>query len=290
MVGGHQAQIGIQTGGLFVVIARADLRVIGDAQFFPPRNQAEFGMHLVAVQPVNDVAARLFQPAAPLDVVFFVKARFQLDQYEHILAILRRLAQRFDNLTLLGDAVERHFDGNHAVVVGGFRQHFQERAHALIWIGKQLILFANLRQNRPAGNERRRFLRNPLLIKQFAALAQKILNAEQKRQIQRRGALEYVFARHIHVSAQRIDDDAVQFAGKLQPHGRQTLAALDELHHELAVIQIVVIQRVRVDIGVARHADQALGLHGVSLEHLGDEMQNQLFGEHVRLLAGRHLD
>ena len=131
VVGGHQAQVGIQPRGLFVVVARADLRVIGDARFLHPRNQAELGVHLVSVQPVDHAAARFFQPTAPLDVVFLVKARLQFDQHQHVLAVFRRLAKRLDDLTLLGDAVQRHLDGNHAVVVGGFRQHFEERLHAL---------------------------------------------------------------------------------------------------------------------------------------------------------------
>ena len=247
-------------------------------------------MYLVSVQPVDHAAARFFQPTAPFDVVFLVKARLQLDQHQHVLAIFRRLAERLDNLALLGDAVQRHLDGNHAVVVGSFRQHFEERLHALVRIGKQLVLFANLRQNRPAVDERRGFLRNPPLIEQLAALAQHILQPKEEREIQRRGAHKHIFARHIHIAAQRIDDDAVQLAGKLQPHRRKALAALNQLHHKLAVIQIVVIERVRVDIRVARHAHQALGLDDVALKHLRNEMQNQLLGEHIRLFAGGNLD
>ena len=40
-IGGHQAEVGIQTGGLFVVVARSNLRVICYAFLLAAGNQAE---------------------------------------------------------------------------------------------------------------------------------------------------------------------------------------------------------------------------------------------------------
>ena len=94
----------------------------------------------------------------------------------------------------------------------------------------------------------------------------------------------------VHVFAQRPYDIAFQLAAEFQTHGSKPSSALNQLHHELAVIDVVLIQRIGVDIGVARDADEALLPNGIARENLGHEMQNQLFSEHVGLFLGGNLD
>ena len=253
-------------------------------------DQAELGVHLVAVQTVDDIAPRLFEPARPHDVVLLVKARLELHEHQHFLAVFGRLDQRLDHFALLGDAVKRHLDGDDRIIVGRLLEHIEEGLHALIGIGEQLVALRNLREDRLIAGKHRRFLRDAPLEKQLGALAQDILNPEEEGQIQRRVILKHVFARHIHVLAQRVDDVAIQLAGKLQAHRRQALAPLDQLDHELPVVKVVVIERIGIDIGIARDADERLRLDVVPLEHLGNEVQNQLLGEHIRLFTGGYLD
>ena len=286
----HHAQVGIQAGGLLVVVARADLRGIRRVAVLHALDQAELAVHLVAVQAVDHVAAGLLQPAAPLDVVLLVKARLELHEHQHVLAVFGGLNERLDDLALLGHAVERHFDGNDALVVGGLLQHRQKRLHALVRIGEQLVALADLVEHRAVGCDGRAALRDAALVKQLRLLAQDVLNAKEERQVQRGVVPEDVVLVHVHVLAQRAHDLAVQLAGELQAHRREALAPLDQLRHELTVVDILLIERVRVDIGVARHADEGFFPDRVARKDLGQEVQNQLLGEHVRLLVRGDLD
>ena len=63
--------------------------------------------------------------------------------------------------------------------------------------------------------------------------------------------------------------------------GAEAPAALDEVRHKLPVIQVIVIEGVGVNVRVPRGADQGLFPNRIALERLGDEVQNQLLGEHV---------
>ena len=286
----HQREIGVQAGGLLVVVARADLRDVLGLAVHAPRDQAELGVHLVAVQAVDDVAPGLLQPARPFDVVLLVKAGLELHEHEHVLAVLGGFDERLDDLALARDAVERHLDGNDGVIVRRLVQHIDERLHALIRIGEQLVALADLREQGLAAAQQDGFLRDALAVEQLALLAQDVLNLEEEGQIERGGAAEDVAAVHVHVLAQRLDDVAVQLAGHLHANGCQALALFDQLDHELAVVEVLLVEGVGVDVGVARDADERLRFDEVAREGLVDEVQDELLGEHERPLVGGDLN
>lgn len=97
-------------------------------------------MNLEFINTIDDVAARALQTAAPLDVVLLVKAGFQLHQHVHLLAVFGSFHQRFHNLRVAREAVERHADRDDLRVIRRFGQHSQERTDTLVRVVQQHIL------------------------------------------------------------------------------------------------------------------------------------------------------
>ena len=85
--GGHQAQVGVLPGGLFVVVARPHLGDVLEPPPLPPGDQADLGVDLDVLRAVEDGASRLLHPLGPLDVVLLVKAGPQFHQDGDFLSI-----------------------------------------------------------------------------------------------------------------------------------------------------------------------------------------------------------
>ena len=85
--GGHQAQVGVLPGGLFVVVARPHLGDVLEPPPLPPGDQADLGVDLDVLRTVEDGASRLLHPLGPLDVVLLVKAGPQFHQDGDFLSI-----------------------------------------------------------------------------------------------------------------------------------------------------------------------------------------------------------
>ena len=90
----EDAQIGVERGGLGVVVAGADVIVRHQSLFFLANHQRRLGVGLEADQAVGHVTARVLQLARPFDVLRLVKARLDLDEHRHLFAPLGRVDQR----------------------------------------------------------------------------------------------------------------------------------------------------------------------------------------------------
>ena len=80
-------------------------------------------MYLISVQPIDHVAAGILQHPGPGDIVFFIKARFQFDQYINLFSVFGGFDQSLDHLGVLGEPVQRHFDRNNRWIGCRLMQH-----------------------------------------------------------------------------------------------------------------------------------------------------------------------
>ena len=135
----HQGQVCVKPRRLLVVVAGADLGVILGLPIGPAGDETQLAVDLIAVQPIDDLAAGLLQTAGPFDVVLLVKAGFQLHQHQNVFAVFRRLDQAFHNLAVPGYPVKGHFDGHHVGVACCLLKEIQKGLHALKGIGEQLV-------------------------------------------------------------------------------------------------------------------------------------------------------
>lgn len=139
LVAGEQAEVGINFRGGVVVVAGAEVQVAADAVFLAADNERDFAVGLEAGQTVNDVAAGFFELLCPVDVVFFVKARFQLDKHRDLFAVFSGFDKRRDDGRVAADAVERLLDGEYVFVFCGLCDELHDTVECLIWMVNKAV-------------------------------------------------------------------------------------------------------------------------------------------------------
>ena len=145
-------------------------------------------------------------------------------------------------------------------------EQLEEGAHALKGIGEQHVLLADLVDDAALQVQRRGGLGHPAGVEQVPLIplgAQVVLQLGDKGQIQRRGGLEHMALLDAQIVGQRGAHLLAHGAAQLQTHRPQPLAAADQLRHVVPVVQILVVGRDGVQIGVAGDAHDGLLFHGV---------------------------
>ena len=92
LVGGEQAQVGVEQRRGRVVVAGAEVDVAADLLAFLADDQRQLAVRLEVHEAEHDVHAGPFHLPRPADVVRFVEAGLELDQRRDVLAVLGRLA------------------------------------------------------------------------------------------------------------------------------------------------------------------------------------------------------
>ena len=137
-------EVGVLFGGLLVVVAGADLRVVADAAGAPPRDEAQLRVHLVFGQTVENVAPRVLKHTRVVDVALLVKAGAQLEQALHLLAVLGRVGQRRRDAAAAGEPVERDLDRHDVRIVRRLVQQVDKRVDALVRQRKQQVVLREI--------------------------------------------------------------------------------------------------------------------------------------------------
>ena len=127
----HQPVIGIEPGGLGMVVAGAEMAIATQAVVLAPHHHHQFGVSLEAEYAVHDVRAGLLQLVGQLDVGLLVEARAQLDDDGDVLARLRRVGQRTDDGGIAAGAVQGLLDGQHLGVAGRLLDEIRDRTETL---------------------------------------------------------------------------------------------------------------------------------------------------------------
>ena len=120
--------------------------------------------------------------------------------------------------------------------------------------------------------------------------AQQILQFIYKGKVQRRIRTEHPLRLHFQISAKRLNHRLIDLSGHIQAHRRQLPAFFHQVRHELAVIQILIIQRIRIDIRISHHTDQGFADDLVSLEYFTDIMEHDVLGQDKSSFPARDLN
>ena len=115
---GEVRQIAVDARRRRVVVARRQVHVALDAVAFAAHDQRHLAVGLEPDEAVDDVHARVFQRARPLDVGRLVEARLQLDDRRHLLAVLGGADQRPHDRRVGAGPVQRLLDRQHVRIVG----------------------------------------------------------------------------------------------------------------------------------------------------------------------------
>ena len=94
LVGGEEAEVGVEAGRLGVVVAGADMDVLAHPIALAAGDQDRLDVRLQAGDAVDDVDAGLLQRLGPVDVGLLVEAGLQLDHADRLLAAFGGADQR----------------------------------------------------------------------------------------------------------------------------------------------------------------------------------------------------
>ena len=280
----QEHEVGVLLGGLLVVVAGADLRVVADAAGAPPRDEAQLRVHLVFRQAVENVAPRVLKHARIVDVALLVKAGAQLEQALHLLAVLGRVGQRRRDAAAAGEPVERDLDRHDIRVVRRLVQQVDKRVDALIRQREQQVVLREIGKV-VALLQRHVFGRWHLLACQPREV-EPPRHREHERQVRRCIRHEQLPLRQseqlAHERAHLVRDAALHLrAHRLEP----AAPPQQPLHHGAQVRVAPVHDVAHGDVGVARHAHDGRLAHAPLAEEQGGKVRHQRCRERELLHA-----
>ena len=115
-VGGEEAEVGVEAGGLRVVVAGADVDVVAHLVALAAGDEDRLDVGLQAGDAVDDVDAGLLQRLRPVDVGLLVEAGLQLDHADRLLAAFGGADQGRDQRRVVAGPVHRLLDRQHVGV------------------------------------------------------------------------------------------------------------------------------------------------------------------------------
>ena len=151
-IGGEVADIGIQPGAAGVVVAGGQMQIAVQSRFvagtLAPRHQQQLGMRLQTHDAVDHLRAHRFQAFGPVDIGFFVKARFELDHHHHLFAAPRGFNQQIHQHRFGARAVDGLLDRQHIGVEHRITQELHHRLETFERVVQQHITLAQLLEHR----------------------------------------------------------------------------------------------------------------------------------------------
>ena len=144
---GQDTAVCIQLCRRIIIISGTQMHITTDSVFLTPHDQRNLAVCLEAMQSIDHMAACLFEHLRPVDIIFLVKARLQLDEHRNLLAVLRRLRECCDNRRIAADPVQRLLDREHIRIRRRLLYELNHRLEGHIRMMQQDIASADLRKN-----------------------------------------------------------------------------------------------------------------------------------------------
>ena len=130
------------------------------------------------------MAAGFFQLLRPLDIIFLVKTRFQLDEDQDLFPGLRRRRQSGNNRRLPADAIKRLLNRQDVWIARRLLNELDNRAEALERMIQDNVAVPEDGKNIALTKKRRRRLRNEARIFQVGPIADKLRKLRKESQIE----------------------------------------------------------------------------------------------------------
>ena len=138
-----KAEVGVNARGARMIIARAEMHVLAEPIGIAPDDEQRFAVRFQSDHAVDDMRARFLQPARPLDVGGFIKARAQFHQRGDLFAGGGRVDQRFDDRRIAARAIKRDLDREHLRILRGVLDEFDDRIETFVGMMQEDVLFAH---------------------------------------------------------------------------------------------------------------------------------------------------
>ena len=119
-IGREQTEVGINARGAVMIIAGAEMNVLAQTIGIAADDEQGLAMRLQSDHAVNDMRARFFQAARPLDVGRFIESRAQLDQRGDLFAGIGGVDQGRDDGGIAARAVKGDLEREDLRIIRGF--------------------------------------------------------------------------------------------------------------------------------------------------------------------------
>ena len=229
-------------------------------------DKARFTVRLVADYSVEDVDSAFLELARPLDIVFLVEARLQLDENRHLLAVCGGGLERLHDGRAAPGAVERHFYREDVGVVRGGCHEVFDGGEAVVGVVEDSVALADYRENVRAVFETRGSVGLERRELQVGTLDH-IVRRREPCEIQR-AAVDFVD--EVFVEVNRLNESpqrrVAHAAFDFEAH-RRALAAVVELVFD-GLEQVFGFLFVEIEVGVAGDSENRPAPDFVSREEL----------------------
>ena len=190
----------------------------------------------------------------------------------------------------LGHAVERDLDGDARVVGGGLADEAQKRRHGLVGVGEQDVVVLDLAAHGQRQVDHGGDLRLEGAVHAGDVLVVGDVGLETVDVAEVDGSLEVEDAARLE--RELVGDEVLELlaelAADLEADRLEALAELEDLLHVLAVVLLLLdALAVRVDVGVARDADDGGALGSVVTEALVEAGLEDVLEQRVAIGLGR---
>ena len=284
-VAGQQRSIGVDACSLFMEVARTHVCHTVGRLLVAQRNQNELAVDFESRYAKNHLDAVVLQLVAPLDVVAFIKARLQLNDHGHLLAVLGCVDQGVHHRRILGHPVQVDADATHLGVDGRLAQQIHHMPKGLVRVIEQHIALFDLADDAGFALEVR--MRNRRLRWKTKLLRTKVREAHEVALVVVTSPWNHLAGLHAGLDHQKVQEAFWDGFVIHKAHVLALLAAGDALghllHERLGDVVVDVQLRVAGDLeGVG------LGLHGVKQGKQTLETEaNHIIHKHDMVLAFR---
>ena len=288
-VGGEAANVGVEAGCFWVVVAGREVGITAQATAFAARHEHQLCMRFQADDPVHHLCAHGLESLGPVDVGLFVEARLELHHGHHFLAAPRGLEQQFHQLAFAAGAVNGLLDGQHIGVGHCLAQEGDHRLEALEGVVQQHVALLEAVEQR-TGRARRAQCLGPGGLERGEAqliglgLVDQLVKTHQVDravdEVERGvGQAELLQQKLAQLFRTRFHD--LQADGLAKMAGRKRGAqGLSKVGHFLFV---------DIEVGVARDAELRERLHAAPGKQLRQVRTDHAREQHETLPRGRHL-
>ena len=132
-VTGKQANVGIEAGGLHVVISGSDMDVAAQTASFLSDDQRCFGVCLKPAYAEGDMRSHALEFGGPVQIALFIEAGLDFHYAGDLFSMFRRADQRFYKRRIVADPVSGHLDRDRmGIICSGADEVFHAGFEAVV--------------------------------------------------------------------------------------------------------------------------------------------------------------
>ena len=118
--------------------------ISADSVFLSSHDKRNLAVSLQTDKTIDNVTACLLKHLCPVDIIFLIESRLQLNENGNLFSVVCRLGKGRNDRRMTADAVQGLLDGQHLGILSRLSDKFHHRRKGLIRVVEQDIPFPDL--------------------------------------------------------------------------------------------------------------------------------------------------